>query len=345
MSKKSRKLLIGCIAILSGVASLFFYLNQSRMPLENPEAYAKETNEWMAKTLAAQEAEKKSLGDTVKKASNILQWKILASFQEEELKNVDFYGRVIDQDNNPVAGVLINYDLGGVYLAPGSGSASITTDEKGEFNIDEGKGLTLHFRKMNKPGYQYKSSKIVDGSESLVYSLNNSLWDKTSQENPFIFTLWRLDRYPEVRRGEKDIYSKLDELSHTLDFADFIKKTQALKGLQEGDLQITVDKTKPEENGVVKISAINGGLQETDDLYPFRAPETGYLPSVQYELVYVPRFKDFEQFFKKFYFTSRNGEVYGYIEIDVEPNWDEGYAIFLKYVVNKEKTRDLLVKE
>jgi hypothetical protein len=323
--------------------ALFFYFNQSSLPLDNPEAYTQETNEWMAEKLAAQEAEKNLLDKTIDKARHLAQGKILVSFQEAELKNIDFYGRVVDQDNNPIPGVLINYDLAGVYLAPGSGMAEITTNENGEFNIDEGKGRTVDFRKMSKPGYQYKSSKMVDGSETLVYSINNTEWDKTSKKNPFTFTLWRIDRYPEVLNDSENFYPAPDELTHTFNFVN-LGKPIVIKGLQDGDLQLTVDKTKP-ENGTVKIAAVNGGLQETDDLYPFRAPEVGYTPSFEYKIAYNSNRNRFARLFKKFYFTSRNGEIYGYIEVKINPNFNESYSAVIDYIVNKEKTRDLLVKE
>jgi hypothetical protein len=321
---------------------LFFYFNQSS-PLNNPEAYAKETNEWMTEKLAAQEAEKETADYEKKEKRYFANLTRAARKGEAALKDIDFYGRVIDQDNNPVAGVIITYDLGGLYLAPGTGFGEITTNEKGEFNIDDGRGLDIYFRNMSKPGYQYQFSN--DGGTSVpFYTINNLEWDKTSKKNPYVFTLWRIDRYPEVVKSRGNIEAKPEEKDHTLDFMDRTKPL-VLKGLQEGDLQITIDKAKLNENGIVKISALNGGLQETDDLYPFRAPANGYIPTVEYKLVYRSHFKDFDELFKKFYFTSRNGEVYGYVEMEVKPNWNDNYAVFLQYVVNKEKGRDLLVKE
>jgi hypothetical protein len=330
---------VGLIATMG----LFFYFNQSSSPLNNPEAYAKETNEWMAEKLAAQEMAKNSPDHAQKKERFLEQWEKTVDYQESKLKRINFYGLVVDQDNNPVPEVLINYDLGGKYLAPGSGQGQITTDDKGKFNIDDGKGFNIYFRNMSKPGYQYRFSK--DGGTSVpFYNINNKEWDGTSKKNPYIFKLWRIDRYPEVLKSRGSIEAKPEEKDHTLDFMDRTKPL-VLKGLQDGDLQITIDKTKLDENGVVKIAAVNGGLQETDDLYPFRAPEDGYVPELEYKLLYSPQFKDFEELVKNFYFTSRNGEVFGYIEMEVHPNWNEDYAVFLKYVVNKEKGRDLLVKE
>jgi hypothetical protein len=329
---------VGLIATMG----LFFYFNQSSSPLNNPEAYAKETNEWMAEKLAAQEMAKNSPDHAQKKERFLEQWEKTVDYQESKLKRINFYGLVVDQDNNPVPEVLINYDLGGKYLAPGSGQGQINTDDKGKFNIDDGKGFNIYFRNMSKPGYQYRFSD--DGGSSVpFYTINNSQWDKTSKKHPYIFKLWRVDRYPDVVVDGYNIRPTHDQLHHTIDFLSF-GKAIVKKGLVEGDIQITVDKNSTEK-GFIKIEAINGGLQECDELYPFLAPEEGYSPSLEYSIPYRPHFKDFEDFERKYYFKSRNGELYGYLAIRVNMNFNEDYRIYLNYSYNKEKGRDLLVKE
>ena len=97
------------------------------------------------------------------------------------------------------------------------------------------------------------------------------------------------------------------------------------------------------ENWTFKIKAINGGLQETNDIFMNLSPEDGYKESIVYKF----KRKDKDRIDNKYYFTSRNGQVYGRLRMAVRPylRGKNKSTILFDYVVNMNADRNLTVKE
>jgi hypothetical protein len=258
---------------------------------------------------------------------------------KSRIQKIDLYGKVVDQYGNPVPDVQVVYDAGGLYLAPSTGLGKIRTDEKGLFNIDDAKGVDLGIMQMSKPGYQFKAGYDDQASLGNAQRLPTEIWNQTKKTEPYVFTLWKVDRFPNVKQGEKNLYVLPDGSITTLDFLEWNKLT-VKKGLAEGDL--TVSFTRTDESWHVKINALGGGLQERKSLYTYLAPEDGYVENWEYNGM---REGETSTPTKELFFKSRNGDVYGFIVLNFHPYFRENSAIRMNYVINLEKTRDLTVKE
>jgi hypothetical protein len=73
-------------------------------------------------------------------------------FAQANVHDIEFYGKVVDQNGDPVQGVKILCGAGGGPLGGGSGYIRLTTDEQGVFRISEKEGHSLQIQKMEKTG-------------------------------------------------------------------------------------------------------------------------------------------------------------------------------------------------
>jgi hypothetical protein len=88
------------------------------------------------------------------------------------------------------------------------------------------------------------------------------------------------------------------------------------------------------------ISVPNGGLYETNEEFMFVAPKEGYQPAI--EIHYDADDSDWlPQSKMKFYFTSRNGSIYGWAEATIIPRYQDGAAIDLNYYINPSGSQNL----
>ena len=275
-------------------------------------------------------------------------WSLMSKIAQGQLKPVTFVGRVIDQVGNPVVGAKMFVDAGGNYLAAGSGTRFITTDENGFFEVADLKGTDLALGDGKKDGYEIhvKTPLGAREGEELVWphfyaykAYNNALlWEDYTHEHPYVIKAWKVEKYAQVASSEDDLGFKPDGRVYKLDLLkspiDYGSK------LQGGDITVVflVDKSK----WSVKIGAVDGGLQETSDVYKNIAPEAGYQSEATYHGNVSGRGQD--NFDKNYYFKSRNGQVYGSLKMTIRPSADTDPDIVLSYVVNIEQGRELAVK-
>lgn len=280
-----------------------------------------EENYQKNKTDAQLEAEKKFV-------------KKLATVSESMLGEINFYGQAVNQYGDPVVGARIRYDAGGATFAKGSGKGETISDEKGMFNIvGKGQGLSVSLSKNNYeflPDYRFAS--FVDPEHPRAWP------DYNTPDKSYIFKGWKIDDYPKVKKDSKLVGFKPNGKVYTLDFlsaGSIVKKEET----QDGDLHVIFNRTEDEWD--IEITAINGGLLVTDDIYRNLAPETGYVD----KFTYSGTKEGLREVSKNMYFTSRNGELYGTLSMDIIPYYRKKSVIDLSYIVNLEKGRNLAVKK
>lgn len=345
MQKKNKiiasSLLIVALALVSVVVVNFFLLEPPQnevvviLPLPNETSYTQEVNQWLAeKQVAHVVAESTKTPDKeVKKEAFLLR---LISKAEAAVKDIYFYGKIVDQYGNPVPGVVVKYKAQSQYLAAGTGFGKTTTDEDGRFNTRGAEGVGLSIRKFIKPGYQFSGIQDFDNFQRFEHSI---LWRDFTIDSPYVFKAWKVDRYPEVNTGGTTFGFDLGEL-YSMDFtAPYVTNVKHKKKL-DLDLQVRFD--RDDAGWRVKLLVPDGGLIETDDLFMNLAPEEGYRQEINYS---GPKEK-YISIKKKYYIHSR-GKFYGYLSADIRPYHRNKAmsAIRFRYVMNLENGRELTVRE
>ena len=236
----------------------------------------------------------------------------------------DFYGRVIDQYGEPVAGADV---IGQTSLGMGRGrSCKTQTDGDGLFQFTGIRGASLGVMP-KKEGFQIEGHGL---------GLKGKNGPETSPDHRAVYTMWKL-KGPEPMWHSEVANRKLqsDGRMYTIDFL----KSQITEGTNAaGDMLIQMQRpaqVKPREkyDWALTMTAIRGGFIEvTNDDYLNEAPEGGY----------QPEFKLNAQ--KTFYLKSRNGQVYGHFSFkELSPDYrGRGpAAIQIEYYVNPAGSRNL----
>ncbi len=226
---------------------------------------------------------------------------IQATILAENEKPQDFYGKIIDQYGQPIAGVDVT---GNLMLVQGWDSDEkinrykTLSDENGLFQFTGLKGSQL--------GVTVSKNGFVMNSHNGSYKVPES--GQISPDNRVVLTMWKIrGNEPLVQSA---ISANLSPEGNTVAF-------DVLTGKQtpDGDLKITFSRFPPKvKPGLVhpydwqfKIEIANGGLIQENDSYPYWAPESGYQSSFAFEISSnsVPWQNQFEQ---NFYIKNSTGK-------------------------------------
>ncbi len=281
------------------------------------------------------------------------------------LPEIRFHGRVVDQYGQPVKNASVWYSGENAFLSTGGGRGTVKTDDDGYFMIDTiGAALELGaiaHSEIDDVSYQTPTRNINSTrnvQENTVrflqhdndkYVLN---WKNyTNKSNPYIVNVWRIEKYEGAIRGGASLRIFSDGRKYTLKFDETKSKKKLQEGEKKGQLYINCIRPHMENRrdyGDWKISIVpvDGGIQETDDLYLNLAPEYGYSSRLDIEMN-----EDNENYSdklnnKRYYFTANEGKSFGSLFIQFQPFYNhkkEVCNIRIKYKVNLTSSRNLAV--
>ncbi len=281
------------------------------------------------------------------------------------LPDITFYGRIVDQYGKPVSNAEIIYEGTNVFLAAGGGFGHVFSDDDGYFEIDtSGASLVLGgigHREID--GVYYKRGKLRSvGARFVSYddpqggALN---WrNYATKENAYLIHAWRLGKYEGAISGIIEGWYERTGKVYTLtlngkpyDYETYkvIKKA----GMHTGHLYISCKRSQMKSNRdygdwEVHITPVNGGIQETDDLYMNIAPESGYQPSLDIVMHKGSQNYKHALWNQRYYFMSNGGKEYGSLDIDIDPfgkvEDDLSCIIDIKYKINPTGSRNLELK-
>ena len=237
----------------------------------------------------------------------------------------DRYGKVVDQDGQPVAGVDVTGTIEFIQADKPDLHYKTQTDTNGLFQFTglHGAGLAV---KVAKVGYEmdYERGAFEPSGQS-------------SPTNRVIFNMWKL-RGPEpmVHADTKGLpywysFFKPNEGSTRINLLTcrdegYVSERYS-KWERRYDLEIALHLEEPIKtnanrilfcNWSATIGITNGGLVEipTNTIYPYEAPAAGYQPSLAMNFpTNMAGWTD--QFKKGFYFKSENGKIYGRMTIEM----------------------------
>jgi hypothetical protein len=305
--------------------------SQAASPISDASAESKKTNSLPHANGSSSTNQAPTVNDR-EKTNEIRQ------YMESQNKPIEFYGQVVDQDQNPLAGVSVKGEALHVKViiptAWGDEDEIIPiskeTDSAGRFEIEGISGRAVELESIQKSGYEAEPIKRA--------------W-KTSEgffENPVIFKMWSTNIHEHLITGEKKFQITPDGRPY---FIDLTKGTIAESGI--GDLKVWIQYTNQSVHGEYsdwssEIDVINGGLQKSDSYSMFSAPSEGYVPS----FVWKNQIKGGQYGSsgeRRFYVMLKNGREYGRISIELfAPYTDEIPGLIrLSYVINPSGSRIL----
>lgn len=194
---------------------------------------------------------------------------------------IEFYGKVIDQDDNPIPGVVVKLGVRWTQeLLPGTSKDVFnrferTTDDQGLFKLTDTKGSLLGIDALEKEGYE--SAPSAARQSYWYWAITADRKYTPDSHHPEIFRMWK-------KRGAEHLLEKSKSVSVLADGApvSFDLHTGEKVG-SGGDLRVTMVRTPQQiEHGQkgfewsVTAAIEGGGLIETKAEQPYYAPESGY---------------------------------------------------------------------
>ncbi len=253
---------------------------------------------------------------------------------------IKFYGKIIDQDGYPLAGVSIKgvvLHIKVVVPAPFGDEDQIIpidqkTDLEGRFLIQGVAGRSLQIESIQADGYEVEP-------DNCPHSFGPSIG---VYESPVIFKMWNTNIHEQLITGGNKFQIVPDGKPYFIDLTKGeISQTEG------GDLRVWIKYPEQTERGKLydwscEIDVINGGLQQGDSYSMFTAPADGYMPTFQLQ----QQIKGGQRGSigdKKFYVMLNNGKKFGRIQIDLVAPFNNGIPalIRLSYVINPSGSRTL----
>ncbi len=199
---------------------------------------------------------------------------------EHELLIALLYGKVVDESNQPIAGVQVSYGGNSAnesLIKETRNEGSVTTDERGIFKIDGLYGIGLMFELSHSKYYPYPDN-------STGFDVRSPPRDgvvENSEENARLFRMHSKGHpVPLVhRRGGADV--PVNSGSATVEFYGQQDKQVV------GTLQIEATGDTPKNwnptpyDWSVHLTVPGGGLVESTNYFGFIAPESGYQQSIE----------------------------------------------------------------
>jgi Carboxypeptidase regulatory-like domain len=193
---------------------------------------------------------------------------------------ISFYGRVVDESNNPVAGASVSFHWMQTPSDDGSRSLNTESDANGFFSLQNAVGPTLTVS-VSKNGY-YTSKSTPNGYQ---YALGNETFHP-NPVSPVVFHLRKKGQGVDlVQKSFPPIFTKIWQLHHdgTPIELDLLNGSQSVNGRGQLKLEFWRDisnMNKQPFDWKLQLSVPGGGLIPTDEEFAFQAPKSGYQSSI-----------------------------------------------------------------
>ena len=231
---------------------------------------------------------------------------------------IDFYGKVVDQNGAPVAGVevkaairLMKEPIPGM-IGDGFDYLVASTASDGTFSFLNRTGEFFGIDKIQKEGYLV--SATVHEKTYYYYASDEKKY-RPNPSVPEVFKIWK--QMGAEKLIEKNLKYKLttEGRSYGLDLLNGAQaKADAIADIRVSMTAPSVIKPHVKYDWNFVLEAAEGGLIETSDDYMYLAPLDGNVSRIQVSFnASDANWSD--NFRKRFYVMSRNGSVYARIEI------------------------------
>jgi hypothetical protein len=194
---------------------------------------------------------------------------------------IDFYGKVVDENTNPVEGASITFGWSELPTEEGKRRATTQSDSAGLFSLQGKRGPALDVW-IGKEGY------YVPHRGQWGFSYFNGF--ASDPWNPVIFFLQKKGKgEPMVEQEFPPGIGQIWQLHHdgTPVELDLFKGGQVPVGTGQLNLALWRDVSNANANVFswkLQLSVPGGGLVETSEEYAFQAPQSGYQSSIAIDM-------------------------------------------------------------
>lgn len=275
---------------------------------------------------------------------------IVNAWEQAREKEVEFWGKVIDQHNEPVTGVTVTATVTTHQILPPNYKPqpttiySATTDAAGLFYIKARAGRGFTIETMERLGYIL--SPELQKRRGNLFGFNYDQLDPTSfrpdHGAPVVFHMWKVGAPALLIAHEEDTRIPYDGTAVNYDLLTGRKTASG------GDIRVTLIRS-PQKiqwgqrnfEWTATIEAVDGGLVESADEFMYLAPEDGYQPKV---MVHMrpddPKWTDEKAV--EFYLKSRGGKNYGRVRLEFMTGSDKPTTGFsFRSCINPNGSRNL----
>lgn len=251
---------------------------------------------------------------------------------------IEFYGKVIDQDNLPIGGVEIVFQWTDTSFH-GTSKKSVFSKPNGTFELTSVIGKRLGIIQIFKEGYYLVQKNTKTSFEYAAFYEPN--YHEPDANNPVVFRLKRQGEVPKALVVRETLMGITP--NGAPQFIDL--ETTRKSTLETGDISICIRRIAPKEQKEYDWSAsINGtqdaGLIESEDEFMFEAPEDGYQPGYTYK--FDQNSSDWRNSLrKKYYVRANHGQLFGRLEIEFIPKYQDTAAIHIQFYINPTGSRSL----
>jgi len=193
---------------------------------------------------------------------------------------LDFYGKVMDEGSNAIAGATVgfawNKDSTNPFVNAGEKTLITQSDPEGLFSLQGERGRFLNIR-LSKDGYYTPRPG--------VWSFKYSAETRFSPDSPVVFVLRKKGKAEPLIHITGTGFSAMRDFSLAEDGRPTEVSLRTGQQVAPGQGDLTVEFRAgvpvPEHPSTItwqcRVSIPGGGLVTTDEEYPFKAPEAGYL--------------------------------------------------------------------
>lgn len=257
-----------------------------------------------------------------------------------------FYGQIIDQNSQPVAGVKIKCGLSYFNddvlpgLKPHYDEFERTTDNLGRFSVEGQRGLSLDLKLQPMQGYEFRPTGL--GVTLRDIAAGQPAPTLSVPDKPYVFRAFKKGQAEPLIKGGLTMYDCVpDGRSYIVN----LRSNRAVEGTSGGDFKLSIQRPPGRTNQSdydwsVRIEGADMDLLETHDVFMYQAPESGYVSSWGFSRKAGE--KDYTREVKaKFYIRSRNGSTFGRIEIQIISDYREASGLIVDSWLNPRWSRNL----
>jgi hypothetical protein len=244
---------------------------------------------------------------------------------------INFFGRVLDENEQPVPGTKVELSWTNLSQA-GSSEAQTTTDAQGFFSLLNRTGRHLQVR-VSKNGYYTPKRQQISFDYAGFWEAN---YYQPDPHNPALFHIRKKNQGEALRSGEIRPAMPADGTPVRFDLLNGGRLSP------DGQLEIAAvtntEKYPPKIfNWRATILVPGGGLIEHNAEFPFEAPKDGYQPSVGFDM--PTNAPDWKPLIEKSYFIEFGSPPrYGRIQVQINGGSQKASV---SYWVNPSGSRNL----
>jgi hypothetical protein len=261
--------------------------------------------------------------------------KIKADPQYDWKQPINFWGRVVDESNVPVANASIHFTWNDI-SEKGTSDADAKSDGNGFFSLTDRRGKRLYVD-VGKEGYY--SSGNSRGSAFEYANPADGLFTP-DQNNPVVFHLRKKGVGVDLvtsQNGMKPYFGVTVPLDGAPVQVDLLER-------KTGEGQMVISQVKPEyknwkqaTNWLFRMGIPDGGFIEENDEFPFEAPIEGYQSVLEFN--FQQDLSDRATNIRKdYYIKFGNPSRYGWLKLDTSILME---GARLTYAINPTGSRNL----